>query len=78
MGRFVGKLPAEESAIKGEGKGPEGRGETWHDLCGQAAAVHRVYPGRRKFLNSTHNPQNRVGTTTCTYPHCTYPHPGSL
>jgi hypothetical protein len=42
----VGKLPGEESAIKGEGKGPEGRDVAWQDASGQAAAMYPLNPIR--------------------------------
>ena len=35
----AGKLPAEEAAIKGDGKGPGGRDIGWQNVSGQAAAM---------------------------------------
>jgi hypothetical protein len=56
----VGKMPAKKPAVKGEGLGPQGGHIALQRLCGQAAAVHRMDPGRRKPLNATNNTQNGV------------------
>jgi len=63
----AGKLPAEEAAIKGEGKGPEGRDVGWQNVSGQAAAMHRMDPRGRKPFDATNNAQNRVGTGKYSY-----------
>lgn len=56
----VGKMPAKEPAVKGEGLGPQGGRVALQCVCGQAAAVHRMDPSRPKPLNATYNAQNGV------------------
>ena len=59
----VRKMPAKEPAVEDEGLGPQGGHVALQCLCGQAAAVHRMNPGRRKPLNATDNTENGVSAT---------------
>jgi hypothetical protein len=51
---------AKEPTVEGERLGPQGSHVALKRVCGHAAAVHRMDPGRRKPLNATYNIQYRV------------------
>src|SRR5258708_38718625 len=53
-------MPAKEPAVEGERLGPQGGHVALQRVCGHAATVHRMDPGRRKPLNATNNTQYGV------------------
>src|SRR5258708_7834346 len=53
-------MPAKEPAVEGERWGHQGGHVALQRVCGHAATVHRMDPGRRKPLNATNNTQYGV------------------